>query len=454
MALTAPLLALVSLLGTGGFDATSVGRDYHVSHKGWNGLSDFANLAADLGCPAEVRRTLDWSVLDGQDVLFVLHPEVALDEPNLLSFLAAGGRIVIADDYGLGASALARVGIARHSGPLPSGTPRYRDGMELPIASPARSTALGRAAQELVANHTAYFTSGLPPTYAFAPSAGLVIEATVQRGRLVAIADPSLFINNMLQLPGNREFAARLVLDMCRLRRDHLVLLYGAFTQRGTTPAVLLGAPSVDGLLDAADGWNRGLGGANLHIQETLRRRARAGEMDVLVLIGLTFCVGALLLLLRYMPMPATPQDVGFAQPRRPPENGLFASILRYAGGAGQAVAWGYVYPATILREELRARLIEHLAALPPRPGGAEPTWQEVARIVDLRVSRRAGELAGALWRELRVLDRPATSVSPTELVQVYVSEKKLRRWHAQASELFTLLSARDNDPSNTNKAT
>lgn len=447
MAVTAPLLLLASLLAAGGFDATSVGRDYHVSHKGWNGLSDFATLAGDLGCPTEVRRTLDWSTLDGQDVLFVLHPEVALDEENLLAFLAAGGRIVLADDYGRGGPALARLGIARHTGPLPPGTPRYRDGQDLPIAAPARSTALGRAATELVANHTAFFTSALPATYAFSPGAGLVIEATMQRGRVVAVADPSVFINNMLQLPSNRDFAARLVLDLCRLQRDHLVLLYGAFTQRGTTPAVLLGAPSAEGLLDAADGWNRALGGANLHIQETLRQRARAGEMDVLLLIGLVFCVGSLLLLLRYLPMPATPQDVGFAQPRRPPETGLFASIHRYAGGAGQAVAWGYVYPATILREEVRERLIEHLAAIPRRTSGpAEPSPEEVERTVAQRVSRRAGELAGALWRELRVLDQRPTTSSPRELVQIYVSEKKLRRWHAQASELFTELSKQDRD--------
>ena len=66
----------------------------------------------------------------------------------------------------------------------------------------------------------------------------------MQRGRMVAIADPSLFINNMLQLPGNRDFAARLVLDICRQQRDHFVLLYGTFLQRGTTPAALTGAPS------------------------------------------------------------------------------------------------------------------------------------------------------------------------------------------------------------------
>jgi hypothetical protein len=449
VAVTAPLLALFGLLAAGGFDASSVGRDYHVSHKGWNGLSDFATLAGDLGCPAEVRRTLDWGALDGQDVLFVLHPEVALDEANLLSFLAAGGRIVLADDYGQAGPALLRLGIARHSGPLPAGTPRYRDGQDLPIAAPARGTALGRAAVELVANHTAYFTSALPATYAFAPGAGLVIEATVQRGRLVAVADPSVFINNMLQLPGNRDFAARLVLDLCRLQRDHLVLLYGAFAQRGATPAVLLGAPSVDRVLDAPDGWNRALGGANLHIQETLRRRGRGGEMDVVTLIGLVFCVGALLLLLRYLPMPAAAQDAGFAQPRRPPENGLFASIMRYAGGAGQAVAWGYVYPATILREEVRARLVEHLAALPVRPGsqpGGDPTPREVEQVVARRVSARAGELAGTLWRELRVLDQRPTTVSPTELVQVYVSEKRLRRWHALAAELFTELSEKGRD--------
>ena len=96
MPVTAPLLALLALVSQRPAaplaaldDAVSVGRDFHIGHKGWNGLSDFATLAGDLGCPVEVRRTLDYAALDGQDVLVFLHPETAPDQTQLLSFLAA-----------------------------------------------------------------------------------------------------------------------------------------------------------------------------------------------------------------------------------------------------------------------------------------------------------------------------------------------------------------------------
>jgi hypothetical protein len=439
----ASLLTLVALLGLAAPlpEPQSTGRDFHVSHKGWNGLSDFSMLAQDLGCAVTVKRTLDWDALDGQDVLVVLHPETALDENNALAFLAAGGRMVLADDYGLGAGLLRRMGIIRTDAALPKGTSYYRDGQDLPIAVPVRGTSLGRATQELVANHSSYFSSSLPATYTFAASAALVIEATLGRGRMVALADPSVLINNMLQLPGNRDFAARLVVDVCRLQRDRLVILYGPFAQRGQTPAVLVGAPSVGGAADVPDNLNRAMGGANLHILQTLKQGRAALNMDVVVLLGLVFSVATLLLLLRYLPMPVPPQDGSFARPPRPVETGLFASIQRYAGGSGQAVAWGYIYPATMLREEVLARLQPLLLDVAVDPSIATLTAAQVRTAITAKVSPSAGTLAGTLWQELAVLtgltrSRAASAHGGT----VRISEKKLKRWYDQTIALFAEL--------------
>lgn len=414
----------------------SLGRDFHLGHSGWNGLSRLGGLSRDLACGVEVRRTLDWSQLDGQDILFFLHPETELDAEAALAYVSAGGRLIVADDFGKAGSVLSRLGIVRGSGPAPSGTKLYRGNRELPLATPQRGTALGRAASEIAANHAAYFSSALPPTYAFAPGAGLVIEGTLGRGRFIAISDPSIFINNMLEVTGNRDFLARLVVELCRPQRDRLLLVYGPFAQLGFPPTVLTGAPLEGGGANLVERWNRGAAGVNLHIQETLKQR-KDGGIDVIGLCGLLFCFGALALLVRYLPMPVPPQDDSFAQPPRPPETGLFASVARYTIGAGQAVGWGYVYPATLLREEVLARLQPLLVELPSRNReGASLSADEVQTLVGKRVSPRAGELSGILLREIRKLDRGRQDTNhPSD---ARISARLLQRWYDLATELFT----------------
>jgi hypothetical protein len=433
------LCVLFFLAMPGGASAeSSIGRDFHLGHTGWNGLSRLADLTRDLGCSVEVRRRLDWSKLDGQDVLFVLHPETPLDPERVLSYLSAGGRLILADDYGSAGPLYERLGISREVGPLPAGTPLYRKNPGLPVATPQRNTALGRSASELVANHPAYFHSALPATFAFAPGAGLLIEGTLGRGRFVAIADSSLFINNMLDLAGNRALLQRMLLDLCRAQRDRLLILYGPIEEHGAPPQVLPGAPSEGLGGDVADRVNRAMGGANMHVLQTLRR-GKGGGLDVVALCGLLFCLAALALLLRYLPMPVPPQDETFAQPPRPPETGLFASVLRYAGGAGE-VSWGYVYPATLLREEVQARLQPLLVELPKGRGatGEGPSPQEVRAHLEKRISPRAGELAATLLEEVRRLDRgPQKGNHPSG---AHIRERTLQRWYELAMELFAEL--------------
>lgn len=430
-------MTLSALLAVSAADP-SQGRDFFVGHTGWNGLSRLAGLARDLSCNVEMRRTLDWSALDGQDVLFVLHPETAIDPDHAMAFLSAGGRMIVADDFGEAGSLFARLGIVRTTGPAPDGTTLYRGNPQLPVATPQRGTVLGRAATELVGNHAAYFRSALPATYAFAPGAGLLIEGTLGRGRFVAISDPSLFINNMLELAGNRDLLARMVIELCRPQRDRLLLLYGPLSQRGKPPAVLPGAPS-DGLGgDFVEQTNRSLGAANQRIQETLRRKNGDGGLDVIAVSGLLFCLGALALLLRYLPMPVPPQDETFAQPPRPPDAGLHASIARYASGAGQAVGWGYVFPATLLREEVLARLQPYASEL----GGTEaPSPEQLAARIAEKISARAGNITETLLREFRKLDRGRSALSnhPTD---VHIPARTLHRWYDLAVELFAEIDA------------
>lgn len=441
-------LVLTALLAA---NDVSLGRDFHVGHSGWNGLSRLAEMSRSQGCPLEVPGTLDWSKLDGQDILLFVHPETPIDADAALSYLGAGGRLIVADDYGQSTGLLSRLGIVRQTGAAPAGTPFYRQNPALPIASRQRETAIARGASELIANHSAYFRSALPSTYEFTSGTGLVIEGRLQRGRFVAIADASLFINNMLELPGNREFLVQLLRESCRVQRDRVLLFSGRFSQQGSPPATLDGAPLEGGGVNSVDNINRGAGGANLHVHELLAKRGRSALSDAVLVGGLLFCLAALALLLRYLPTASPTQDERFAQPPRPPETGLHASIVRYMLGAGQAVRWGYVYPATLLREEVLARIEPFLGSDAARSAGGEPgfTIDEISRRLSQRVSEKAGGLCQSLLLEFRPLDRASKPTSGGGQ-SIHVSSKQLIRWHDLALQLFAELAKSPQPPSGT----
>ena len=446
----ASLLVLSSLLAVGD---PSLGRDFHVGHGGWNGLSRMAEVARGLGCSVEAPGTLDWGRLDGQDILLFVHPETAIDDEAALAYLSAGGRLLLADDFGQSVRLLRRLGIERETGPVPAGTQLYRQNPALPVATRQRETAVARGTSELVGNHSAYFRSALPATYEFTGGTGLVIEGRLQHGRFVAMADSSLFINNMLELPSNRDFLVRLLVETCRVHRDRILLFSGRFGQRGMPKAILDGAPLDGGGAENVERLNRSANGTNLHVHELLRSRGQGLLGDAVLVSGLLFCMAVLALLLRYLPTLSPTQDERFAQPPRPPETGLHASIVRYMLGAGQAVRWGYVYPATLLREEVLARLepwlvgeprtSTHPSTSPPaNPStnpSTNPTPDELIRCIRDRVSPRAGQLCAQLLSDFRRLDRksPAGSNHPST---AHVSSKQLIRWHDAATELFAEL--------------
>ena len=150
---------------------------------------------------------------------------------------------------------------------------------------------------------------------------------------------------------------------------------------------------------------------------------------------------------MRYLPTVTPTQDERFAQPPRPPETGLHASIVRYMLGAGQAVRWGYVYPATLLREEILTRLEPLLtdegAGSPIDPA---PTIEQIATRVGQRTSPRAAELTRTLLSDLRRLDRGQKNVGGTSHPSTaHISSSQLLRWHQQATELFAELQAAAN---------
>lgn len=207
------VLGLMVLLG--GTVVSSPGgaqRDFDPGSTAWNGLSGLVEAAADANVRLDTPERLDVADLSPTDAIVLVHPDRELPVPSLSAFLRAGGRVVLADDFGGGGRFLESFGIVRVP---PNDPPRtIRGNPDLPVAHVVGRHPLTDGISMTVANHAQTLRHPeLTPLLAFddAGSQGLVLTGAVERGRLVAIGDSSVLINNMLQFEGNRRLATNLM---------------------------------------------------------------------------------------------------------------------------------------------------------------------------------------------------------------------------------------------------
>jgi hypothetical protein len=220
----------------------------------WEGTSELLAIARQaLGKErVEIVATLDYEKLNKADGVLILHPEIELDYDEISAFMRAGGRVAILDDYGSGAKLLSRFQIHRVQAPLrPSVS--LRENPNLAVAVPAVQQVAGQEqnrhpvvlnVDRVVTNHpSALLHPNLTPVLKISaigePDATLAVTGIiVNRGRLFAMGDPSVIINQMLRYPGNRAFAQGLVeylveADGWGQRGGKLYLLSNTFRQKG-----------------------------------------------------------------------------------------------------------------------------------------------------------------------------------------------------------------------------
>ena len=186
--------------------------DFDPASTGWNGLSEWVQLAG----PAEIRldtpERVDVGELSPSDAIVLVHPDRDLPIASLSAFLRAGGRVVLADDFGSGERFVESFGITR--GP-PSDPPRtIRGNPQLPVAHALGRHPLTEGVDTVVGNHAqALRHPDLTALLAFDDDGheGLLLTGAVERGRLVVLSDSSVLINNMLQFDGNRRLAENLM---------------------------------------------------------------------------------------------------------------------------------------------------------------------------------------------------------------------------------------------------
>ncbi|HYQ47382.1 MAG TPA: DUF4350 domain-containing protein [Polyangiaceae bacterium] len=234
--------------------ASAWGKAFEIADTSWEGTSELYALAQqELGKDrVQVLASADFERLGKDDSLLILHPERELDYNELSAFLRAGGRMAVLDDRGEAAHFLARFQIHRVEAPHHPAQ-SLRDNPKLAIAVPAVEQVAGQeqnrhpvvtGVDRVVTNHpTALVHPNLTQVLKIPatgePDATLAVTGIIAKsGRLFAMGDPSVVINEMLRYPGNRAFAVGLLKYLAEndagvSRGGKLYILANDFNQKG-----------------------------------------------------------------------------------------------------------------------------------------------------------------------------------------------------------------------------
>ncbi|MEM9068780.1 MAG: DUF4350 domain-containing protein [Myxococcota bacterium] len=334
-------LKIACLLGGIAVTATGVGRaqDYRPQGDDWNGLQQLVAIAEDAGVSLDTLPSIDVAELKPTDSLLILYPQEALPKGSLSQFLRAGGRIAVADDFGEGGAFLQSYGIRRRAPTLTDDVPLLRGNPALPLAHPRARHPLMDGVQALVANHPQVLEhSDLDPVASFdESSSALVLAGAVEQGRLIAIGDPSLLINNMLRFQGNRRFAENLF----------------RYLDAGRGGRVLLVTPDVRLIGRLGDGR----GNPIRRIDDWLRDFAHA-ETPPLALLLSAIVLVSILMVFAVSTLPLrSPYSSGALQPGRASGGGFAGRVAFFRERPRDLV-----HPLMVYKFELEGELVQRLA--------------------------------------------------------------------------------------------
>lgn len=198
----------------------------YAPQRAWNGLGRFVERTRSLGISVALvpQEPLP---LDPAVALVLVYPETAPDPEALAAYVEAGGRLLVADDFGFGAGALAPLGVLRVAAPSAPGV-AFRGDPDFPIAEPRAVHPALEGVGAVVANHPAALGAGPGGRCLLAfrapPPACLLAEVSRGYGTALALADPSVLIDLMLEVEGNRRLAEGLVRYLTANRAPRIAL--------------------------------------------------------------------------------------------------------------------------------------------------------------------------------------------------------------------------------------
>jgi hypothetical protein len=355
--------------------------------------------------------------------LLILYPTQALPAGELSAFMRAGGRVALADDYGAGDSLLGVFRIGRGEPNADAADVlRLRGNRALLVARPGSPHPLGDGVGSLVTNHPrALFHADLEPIFTVGAGEAVVLAGAVGEGRLVAIGDPSIFINNMLELDGNRRFASNLFLYLRGEGRGRVFLV-----EPGGRLVGRYGEPGAD---------------RPLHELRALLERAATLALPAPALRILSLAVVAILSILVAGVLPRTsPYQASAMFREEPVMGGLSGRVEWYRARSSDLLE-----PTLVYKLELEAALSARLGirfGVQAAPRGGSPRTPYAQEMTD--AMRARGMTSNEIDDARRLLDELAELASgATNGTAPAVSAARFRQLVTRGEELLRGLARR-----------
>ncbi|SEH45688.1 protein of unknown function [Halopenitus malekzadehii] len=235
IAVTLSLAALTSTTAFGAYNAE------------WDGTSELRNSAADSASATPVLiDSTEYDQLEGSGTLVILlAPQTAYspaEQARVDAFLDRGGTLLIADDRrGETNQLLAELGVStRIDGRQLRDPNQFHRNPALPIITNTSNTSITQGVDQFTFNRGSTLTTGNATVLAYSSDFSYLDEneneqrdqteplqsypvlttEQVGNGRVFVLSDPSIFINQMLDRPGNRNLANGLTSSYDRVVLD------------------------------------------------------------------------------------------------------------------------------------------------------------------------------------------------------------------------------------------
>jgi hypothetical protein len=376
-------------------------EDYDPQSMAWNGMATFVSLVEGDGYTVSPVSALEWSELSAQDILVLVYPLQKVEASKLAAFVEAGGNVLIADDFGESKDALARLGLLRAETVTPKAS-KFQDGrVWAPIAVPKTAHEIAQDVVEVVTNHPAALKQIEGATEVIGFDDGAVVVAGERgTGRFVAVSDPSIFINRMLQYEGNVQIAVNILHWLDRhetgTRSRRVVLLRGDIPMYGE-PQPFIADPR-------GGAFSRTIADLNAWLSHRADWLLTPGAMKAL---AATLAVLLLLLAVLALPVRRGPKIDGmwlrFGRPARRDEP--YAVIANADANTG-----GHLVLGCILRDQVHTLLAEVV-------GQSDPLFTMTeAQLVKALTEAKGGNAAIALsrvYKRLRALPSRSQAAAP-----------------------------------------